>query len=404
MDGTHGAIVPVQSYEVSDRLSETRARITKSAEAAEALNTRKAYGSQLRMFAAWFAARQLRASPDEIEIYPTNSDFPVYLPINPDHVALWLVERLEGRPDIPMSKGKPVKVSALSVAVAAIKALHAANGLTFDDAGTVMTETGPIPFKRFWKGLRQDNPAKKRQAAALRGKLLLKVLRTIPDTQHGWRDALIVSLLYTFARRRSEIIEIDFQSQGQGNSVLEIGEQVAKLTMLKSKTSQSEERSVSVSRQANPVLFDLLERWIVRANVKPGEPLLRAIDPGSRAISKRRLGVDGVSRAVRSVMQSYYKSIGKDDETATRLAKEFTSHSGRVGFVVTAKESGAADSDIASTTLHASMNMIARYGEQADQIKRGAHKLDGVGLRYGDAKTKPARKRRVRLFGQAKAA
>jgi hypothetical protein len=48
------------------------------------------------------------------------------------------------------------------------------------------------------------------------------------------------------------------------------------------------------------------------------------------------------------------------------LAERYSGHSGRVGFVVAAKEAGAADSDIASTTRHRSLQMIKRYGEAAE--------------------------------------
>lgn len=392
-----------QQNEVSTHVTQMRARILKSAEAAEALNTKRAYGSQLRMFAAWLSHRGIQPDAGAQPVYPVGSDFPVYVPANADHVALWLVERLEGVRDVPLSKGKPVKISALSVALAAIKALHTANGCDFNESGPVMTEFGPIPFRRFWKGLRRDNVQEKRQAKALTGGLLLDVLKTVPDTPHGKRNSLIMCLLYAFARRRSEVIEIDFKQRGDGKSCLKIDDESATLEMYGTKTKQAELQTVIVTRRANPVLFDLLENWISFARIAPGTPLLRAIDPANGQISCRRLGVDGIIQSVRAVMRDYYRQMGKDLTTAKRLANEFTSHSGRVGFVTTAKECGAADSDVAATTLHESMGMIAHYGRQADQKKRSAHNLDGVGLRYDEQAAKPrarvGRRRSVRLFG-----
>jgi hypothetical protein len=43
---------------------------------------------------------------------------------------------------------------------------------------------------------------------------------------------------------------------------------------------------------------------------------------------------------------------GTNTDTAERLATRFSGQSGRVGFVVAAKEAGAADTDIAATTRH----------------------------------------------------
>jgi hypothetical protein len=51
-----------------------------------------------------------------------------------------------------------------------------------------------------------------------------------------------------------------------------------------------------------------------------------------------------------------------------------------VGFVVAAKEAGAADTAIAATTRHKSLQMIKRYGEAADQRRCAPHQLKGVGL------------------------
>jgi hypothetical protein len=80
------------------------------------------------------------------------------------------------------------------------------------------------------------------------------------------------------------------------------------------------------------------------------------------------------------VLRRYYVSTGTDDDVAKRLASRFSGHSGRVGFVVAAKEAGAADTDIAATTRHKSLQMIKRYGETADQRRRAPHHLRGVGL------------------------
>jgi hypothetical protein len=54
-------------------------------------------------------------------------------------------------------------------------------------------------------------------------------------------------------------------------------------------------------------------------------------------------GDDGIKAAI----ARYYLSTGAGADVAERLARRFSGHSGRVGFVVAAKEAGAADSDIA---------------------------------------------------------
>ena len=107
-------------------------------------------------------------------------------------------------------------------------------------------------------------------------------------------------------------------------------------------------------------------------------PLFRRINP--RGGISGRITADGVNRAIKAAIARYYLATGTDAETAKRLSARYSGHSGRVGFVVAAKEAGAADSDIAATTRHASLHMIKRYGEAAEQRRRAPHRLPGVGL------------------------
>jgi len=100
----------------------------------------------------------------------------------------------------------------------------------------------------------------------------------------------------------------------------------------------------------------------------------------ARLASGGRTTGDGVNRTIKAALARFYRSTGADNPTARRLAARYSGHSGRVGFVVAAKEGGAGDSDIASTTRHKSLQMIMRYGEAAEQRRRAPHRLPGVGL------------------------
>ena len=150
------------------------------------------------------------------------------------------------------------------------------------------------------------------------------------------------------------------------------------LELLRPKTSQGEPAVVAVDRQHNPRAFAALERWIAHAKSEPGAALFRRINP--RGGIGGRITADGVNRAVKAALRRYYVSTGTDDDVAERLARRFSGQSGRVGFVVAAKEAGAADSDVAATTRHKSLQMIKRYGEAAEQRRRAPHRLAGVGL------------------------
>jgi hypothetical protein len=150
------------------------------------------------------------------------------------------------------------------------------------------------------------------------------------------------------------------------------------LALLRSKTSQEKPARVAVDRHHNPRAFAALEKWIAHANIAPGTPLFRRIHP--RGGIGGRITADGVSRAIKAAIKRYYLTTGTAEDVAERLASRFSGHLGRVGFVVAAKEAGAADTAIAATTRHKSLQMIKRYGETADQLKCAPHQLKGVGL------------------------
>jgi hypothetical protein len=133
-----------------------------------------------------------------------------------------------------------------------------------------------------------------------------------------------------------------------------------------------------LGRQHNPRAFAALERWIEHAQIMPGTALFRRINP--RGGIGARITGDGVNRAVKAALVRYYVGTGVSEDKAKRLATRFSGQSGRVGFVVAAKEAGAADTAIAATTRHKSLQMIKPYGETADQLKCAPHQLKGVGL------------------------
>src|SRR5262245_41802782 len=64
---------------------------------------------------------------------------------------------------------------------------------------------------------------------------------------------------------------------------------------------------------------------------------------------------------------------------AEEQAKTISGHSGRVGFATVAAEVGADLGQIAATTRHTDMRIVQRYTRAAEQRRRSAHKLPGVG-------------------------
>jgi integrase len=328
-----------------DELPEaTQDRIRHFQAAAQASNTSTAYGVQLRLFQHWCKQHRYSDAP----------------PVAPAIVAAWLTERAAAGSSR----------STLTVGLAAIKAGHRAAKQRFDSADPDLV--------RALAGARRQAVQQQRQAAPLRPAILGDVIASLGDGDLERRDAAMLATSYMLALRRSELVEIDLETRGEGLAVLRMTDEGLELELLRSKTSQDKPVVVAVDRQHNPRAFAALERWIAHAKIEPGTALFRRINP--RGGIGGRITADGVNRAIKAVLRRYYVSTGTDDDVAKRLAGRFSGHSGRVGFVVAAKEAGAADTDIAATTRHRSLQMIKRYGEAADQRRRAPHHLRGVGL------------------------
>jgi integrase len=329
---------------VADLPREDQERIRRYQASAQAQNTSAAYGSQLRLFRDWFRRRG-------------QSDAP---PVAPAIVAAWLLERADAG----------AARSTLAVALAAIKFGHRIAKQRFDSADPELV--------RALAGARREAVREQRQAAPLRPAVLGEVLLSFGDRDLDLRDAAMLAALYMLALRRSELVEIDLEHRGEGLGVLRMTDHGLELELLRSKTSQDTPVIIAVDRQHNPKGFAALERWIAHAKIASGTALFRRINP--RGGIGERITADGVNRAIKAAIARYYLSTGAGADVAERLARRFSGHSGRVGFVVAAKEAGAADSDIAATTRHKSLQMIKRYGETAEQRRRAPHRLPGVGL------------------------
>lgn len=353
-------------------------------------NTRQAYKTQQGLYEMW--ARS-------VGIFPA-------WPANPENIMIWLRRRSRGLPTQAWETTDPTRVgeeityidakgdarqaklklakkqknNTLMAALSAIKAYHVDNALPFDDkhAGLV----------RGIKGLRRSNVAEERQMAALKPKLINKILKSFAESERkrrkpcarDIRDAALLSMLYAFAMRRSELQCLDYaELSDEGCGVLTIDHEKATRLLYKSKTNQEKATKISALRERNPRMFAALERWIKFAGIEPGTPLMRSITP-KRTVSKKRLSGDGIHNALRAAITRYYIAQGTDPEEAREYAKKFGGHSGRVGFVVTAKEAGAPNASIQARTDQLSDSTTNRYGKTAENTQNAADKFDGVGL------------------------
>ena len=220
----------------------------------------------------------------------------------------------------------------MSVALSAIKFGHRIAGQRFDGADPDLV--------RALAGVRREAVREQRQAAPLRPAVLGDVLASLGDSDLDRRDGAMLATLYMLALRRSELVEIDYEARGDGLAVLRMTDHGLELELLRSKTSQDKPALVAVDRHYNPRAFAALEQWVRHAKIEASTPLFQRINP--RGGIGGRITADGVNRAIKAAIARYYRATGADAETAERLGARYSGHSGRVGFVVAAKEAGAA--------------------------------------------------------------
>jgi hypothetical protein len=289
------------------------------------------------------------------------NSYPLTFPVEPRVVIAWLA-------DLALAQKAP----STSVALAAIKYLHAQKGSIFDGGPAVANAL---------RHIRRGSTNVPDQAEPLRQKLLVEILRRPIATPLDVRDNCLLSLGYIFALRREELASMDYMQLGAGRSVLDVGPEALTVTFVKSKTSQEGVETVAVPRDSNPRAAGAIMRWLREAGIEPGTPVLRQVRPRGHAVTDRSITGDLVSRVIRHRVAEHYLSLGNSEKDAAAKAALYSGHSARVGFVVSATEAGLNPERIGRVTRHRPGSaMVRRYSAKAEQIKHAPHNAEGVGL------------------------
>jgi len=284
----------------------------------QAVNTRRAYLSDLEQFKAWGGA----------------------IPASADQVASFLAEH-----------GRTLAVSTLKRRVAAIASAH-------KDQGQI-DPTKSALVKQVLKGIERHHGARQKQASPLLLEQLERIVVGLGKSRKDRRDkALLLVGLYG-AFRGSELLSLRVE-----NCVFDEGG--ALLHLHKSKTDQAAKgRWVAIPRFSSGTCpTGALERWIAECGYNAG-PLFR---PLSGAPSDRRspLSVRSLSR----VIQNRVASIGIS-------SAGFSSHSLRAGFVTSALGDEIDPIFIARQTGHKSIEVLAKYNRPS--TTRFSPAFEGLG-------------------------
>jgi len=124
-----------------------------------------------------------------------------------------------------------------------------------------------------------------RDAASIAGQSANRTVGARPRLHSpvvGRRDTALLAIGYFFALRRSELVALDLDRQGDGDAVLKITAKTIELAFATSKTSTGEPEVVAVPREMNGEAVKAIEAWIKLARILPGDAVLRRVTKGGK--------------------------------------------------------------------------------------------------------------------------
>jgi site-specific recombinase XerD len=291
------------------------------AKAEKAASTRKAYGTDFRIFKAWCDARDVPA-----------------LPAAPETVAAYLA-----------SQAGMSKASTLGRRVAAIRYAHKLAGLPLP--------TDAEGVKATMRGIRRTfSSTRVRKAPAVAGKML-GMVATAPDRLSGLRDRALLLIGFGGALRRSELVALDVAD-------LEETETGLLVTIQGSKTDQERQgETIAIARGDIACPVKALRAWLDATGIESG-PLFRPINKAG-TVRPSRL----TCRSVANIVKAYAGRAGYDAST-------FSGHSLRAGFLTSAAGKGASIFKMMDVSRHKSVDTLRGYVRDAELFKDHA----GAGL------------------------
>jgi site-specific recombinase XerD len=291
------------------------------AKAEKAASTRKAYGTDFRLFREWCEARGVAA-----------------LPAAPETVAAYLAAQA------PISK-----VSTLGRRIAAIRYAHKLAGLALP--------TDAEAVKATMRGIRRTyGSARVRKAPAVAGKML-GMVATAPDKLAGLRDRALLLIGFGGALRRSELVALDVADIAE----IETGLLV---TIRGSKTDRERAGvTIAIARGAAACPAKALRAWLGASGIAAG-PVFRPINKAGTVRTSRL-----TDRSVANIVKAYAGRAGLDPA-------QFSGHSLRAGFLTSAAGNGASIFKMMDVSRHKSVDTLRGYVRDAELFKDHA----GAGL------------------------
>jgi integrase len=317
-------------------------------EAASSANTRKAYASDWKHFAAW--CRRQNLSP---------------LPPDPEIVGLYITACASGSAvGTATRNSKPNTVSTIERRLAAIGWNCAQRGTPLDRKDRAIATV--------MAGIRNQHAAPPRQKEALLPEDLIAMLETLDrGSLRGMRDRAMLLVGFAGGLRRSEITGLDLgrDQTEDGRGWVEIFDKGALLT-LRGKTGW---REVEIGRGSSDATCPLvaLETWIRFARLAKG-PLFRRVTGRGKDVGPARLNDQEVTRLVKKTTLA---AGVRGDLSEAEREQLFAGHSLRAGLASSAEVD---ERHVQKQLGHASAEMTRRYQRRRDRFRINLTKAAGL--------------------------
>ncbi len=340
--------VPEAKAGLPAHLQDLTDRARNYVEAASSANTRKAYASDWKHYAAW--CRRQNLSP---------------LPPDPEIIGLYITACASGSAVGTAGPGRKANsVATIERRLAAIGWNCAQRGMPLDRKDRAIATV--------MAGIRNRHATPPRQKEAILPEDLIAMLQTLErGTLRGMRDRAMLLIGFAGGLRRSEITGLDLgrDQTEDGRGWVEIFDKGALLT-LRGKTGW---REVEIGRGSSDATCPVaaLEAWIKFAKLDKG-PLFRRVTGQGKNVGPDRLNDQEVARLVKKTALA--AGIRGDLPEIERGLK-FAGHSLRAGLASAAE----VDERYVQKQLgHASAEMTRRYQRRRDRFRVNLTKAAGL--------------------------
>ncbi|MFG1210256.1 tyrosine-type recombinase/integrase [Xanthobacter flavus] len=312
--------------------------------AASSANTRKAYTSDWKHFAAWCRRQGLETFPP-----------------SPQVVGLYITACASGT-GIP--GGKPNAVSTIERRLSALS-------WTYTQRGTPL-ERGDRHITTVLAGIRNTHASPPRQKEAVLPEDLVAMLETLDrGTLRGLRDRAMLLLGFAGGLRRSEVVGLDLgrDQTGDGRGWVEILDRGMVVTL----RGKNGWREVEIGRGSSDATCPIvaLQVWLKLARIGHG-PLFRRVTGESKDVGPDRLNDREVARLVK---RTALVAGVRGDLSEGEREKRFAGHSLRAGLASSAE----VDERYVQRQLgHASAEMTRRYQRRRDRFRVNLTKAAGL--------------------------